>query len=70
MASKKGFWTLTKVVKIVYTQYEDDDYCDETLTLKKAKVVADSYVNDYCEMTVLPIEGEDWEVQDYDEDDC
>lgn len=70
MARKKGYWTLTKVVKIVYTQYEDDDYCDEALSWKKVQDVADSYVNDYCEMTVLPIEGQNWEVQDFDEDDC
>lgn len=65
--TKKGFWTLTRVVKIRYCQYDDYENCDEPLSLKKAKMAA----NEACENDGIefePIKGEDWQVEDFDED--
>lgn len=68
--TKKGFWTLTRVVKLVYTQYDDYDNCDEPLSLKKAKEAADIRLEDTEGegITIDTIRGEDWKEEDFDED--
>ena len=68
--TKKGFWTLTRVVKLVYTQYDDYDNCDEPLSLKKAKEMADISLRyiESDEITIETIKGEDWKEEDFDED--
>ncbi len=68
--TKKGFWTLTRVVKLVYTQYDDYDNCDEPLSLKKAKEAADIRLEDTEGegITIETIKGEDWKEEDFDED--
>jgi len=68
--TKKGFWTLTRVVKLVYTQYDDFNYCDEPLSLKKAIEAADiSLEETEAEgITIETIKGENWKEEDFDED--
>ena len=72
MASKKGFWTLTKVVKITYTQ-EDDCEGDEAVGIRKAKErayeVLDEAMDNSDGLTVKEIKGNGWEVVDFEEED-
>lgn len=70
--TKKGFWTLVRTVKVVYTQFDDYDNCDEPLSLKKAKEAADIRLSDVEGsgegINVELIKGEEWEVEDFEED--
>ena len=73
MPAKKGFWTLTRTVRITYTQ-RDDYNSDEPLSLKKAKEAADAALdetNSDAEINGIVIDlvkGQNWEEDDYEED--
>lgn len=74
MGSKKGFWTLTRIVKVTYTAREDfssDDY-DEPITLKTARKNADCALedvnsnSDFNGMTFEPVAGTEWKEEDFE----
>lgn len=77
MGSKKGYWTLTRLVKVTYTAREDfgsDDY-DEPTTLKAARNNADRALDDtnsdanFNGILIEPIPGSKWEEEDFEEPD-
>ena len=72
MASKKGFWTFSKVVEITYTQ-EDDYDCDEPVGIRAAKERADELLDEAFEntdgLTVKEIKGYGWKLEDFEEED-
>ena len=77
MGSKKGFWTLTRMVKVTYTQREDygSDDTDDAVTLKKAREDADRALDDcnsdadFNGMVFEPVPGSKWEEEDFEEND-
>ncbi len=77
MGSKKGYWTLTRLVKVTYTARDDygaDDY-DEAITLKAARTNADRALDDvnsdadFNGISIEPVAGSKWEEEDYEEPD-
>ena len=76
MPSKKGFWTLTRTVRVTYTQRDDynSDNTDDAITLKTAKADADRALEDAnsdVDMEGIVIEtipGENWKEDDFEED--
>lgn len=75
MGSKKGYWTLTRLVKVTYTSRDDfgTEKIDEPITLKKARISADRALDDVINdadingIFLEPIAGSKWEEEDFEE---
>ncbi len=77
MGSKKGYWTLTRLVKVTYSARDDfgsDDY-EEPTTMKVAKTNADRALDEvnsdaaFNGIRIVPVAGSKWEEEDFEEAD-
>lgn len=72
---KKGFWTISKVVKITYTRRDDWEFDEFPATFKETVADAEEHLEDgFCDfgeigMSFEPIAGEDWKEEDFEERD-
>lgn len=70
---KKGYWTISKVVKVTYTRREDWENDEEPANFKDTVMDAESHIDDGFSdfgeigMNIESIDGENWKIEDFEE---